>query len=595
MSRIPQEKIDEIRNSVDIVDVIGRYLSLHRHGRSYKALCPFHDDSDPSLSISQEKQIYMCFVCHNGGNVFTFLQNYLHIEWIEAVKMVAEIGHVDLSAYHLESYSQPVKEENKVYYDMHTEANRIYSYYLNTKSGTLARDYLAKRGFDEELIKRFDVGYAPSKNVLYEAFKHMGYQEIDMEKSGLVIESQRHYDRFNDRVMFALHDEYGRVVGFSGRIYKNGQEGAKYMNSPESDIFIKGQVLYNYHRCKDAVKKEGFVYINEGFMDVIAMSRAHHENCIALMGTALTQGHIRMLKKLTKNIVLCLDGDAPGQAAAYKAAAFLDEQGFDVKLILLPEGRDPDEIYSSEGQDALDAVLKDRLSLIGFMLIYESSKRDLRNYDDRRSLLDAGIKAIAKLTDRIDREHYIEKLSKLTDFSLDIVKEAVNDATLREVPTIDFNRQVNTQFARSFQNVANIVHNKYELAERNLLYYMLNEKAVADLYEAKLGFMYNEEYRVIASYVVDYYRHHVKLDVATLMDIIGPDHPQLVQTLSQVDDLHLPLPSDEKAINDYITIISKNAMKLKKNQLLEQLKDVLDPKARAQIVDEIINLQKENV
>ena len=303
MSRIPQEKIDEIRNSVDIVDVIGRYLSLHRHGRSYKALCPFHDDSDPSLSISQEKQIYMCFVCHNGGNVFTFLQNYLHIEWIEAVKMVAEIGHVDLSAYHLESYSQSVKEENKVYYDMHTEANRIYSYYLNTKSGTLARDYLAKRGFDEELIKRFDVGYAPSKNVLYEAFKHMGYQEIDMEKSGLVIESQRHYDRFNDRVMFALHDEYGRVVGFSGRIYKNGQEGAKYMNSPESDIFIKGQVLYNYHRCKDAVKKEGFVYINEGFMDVIAMSRAHHENCIALMGTALTQGHIRMLKKLTKNIV----------------------------------------------------------------------------------------------------------------------------------------------------------------------------------------------------------------------------------------------------------------------------------------------------
>lgn len=593
MPKIPQEKIEEIRQSVDIADVIGRYLPLTKAGRNYKALCPFHEDRHPSLSISTQKQIYMCFVCHNGGNVFTFLQNYLHISWLEAVKMVAEIGHVDLSSYHLETSAHRIDDAFKIYYDMHAEALRIYAYYLNTQSGTLARDYLKGRGFDEALIKTFNVGYAPAKNVLYEAFSHASYKEIDMVKSGLVMESERHYDRFHDRIMFALHDEYGRVVGFSGRIYKNGQEGAKYMNSPESEIFIKGQVLYNYHRCKEAVKKEGFVYINEGFMDVIAMTRAHHANCIALMGTALTEGHVRMLKKLTQHIVLCLDGDAPGQAAAYKCAKFLEERGFDVRLILLPEGRDPDEIYTSEGQDALDEVLKDRLSVIDFMLIYESAKLDLRNYDDRRRLLDIGIQEIAKLTDRIDREHYVEKLAKLTDFSKEIIKEALNDATLRQVPTIDFNRQVNNQFAQSIQNVSDIIYNKYELAERNLLFYMLNDKAVADLYEAKLGFMYNEDYRVIASYIVDYYRNHPVMDEASLVDRLS--NQELAQKMLAISKLNLPLPSDPQAIDDYMTIIANNAMKLKKNQLLEQLKDVLDPKARAQIVDEIIHLQKEKV
>ena len=323
MARLPQEKIEEIRQSVDIVDVIGQYLPLTKSGKNYKALCPFHEDSHPSLSISESKQIYMCFVCHNGGNVFTFLQNYLHISWIEAVKLVAELGHVDISQYHLETPKHEVNEQFKDFYKMHEEAGKLYSYYLHTASGNLARDYLKDRGFSEEIIKMFDVGYAPIQNILYTAFQKLGYKEIDMVKSGLVIESNKHYDRFNDRIMFPLHDEYGRIVGFSGRIYKNGQDGAKYMNSPESDIFIKGQVLYNYHRCRDSVKKEGFVYMNEGFMDVIAMTRAGHANTLALMGTALTQGHLRMLRKLTHKVVVCLDGDEAGQNAAYKASQFL--------------------------------------------------------------------------------------------------------------------------------------------------------------------------------------------------------------------------------------------------------------------------------
>ncbi len=283
MARLSQEKINEIRQSVDIVDVIGEYLSLEKRGRNYWALCPFHDDKNPSMSISPDKQIYRCFVCGAGGNVFTFLQNYLKISYVEAVKQVAKIAHIDLSEYHLDYEEKAVNQKDASLYQMHEEAKKIYNYYLNTKLGLEAKSYLLKRHFSEELIKEFEIGYAPIDSVLYNSFEKLKFQEIDMVKSGLVIESVSHYDRFRDRIMFPLHNQQGQVVGFSGRIYKPTQTESKYINSPESDIFIKGQTLYHYHKCRDAVKQAGFVYLLEGFMDVIALYKADIENTVALL------------------------------------------------------------------------------------------------------------------------------------------------------------------------------------------------------------------------------------------------------------------------------------------------------------------------
>ena len=394
MARLSQEKIDEIRQSVDIVDVMGQYLELHKKGKNYMAICPFHDDNHPSLSISQSRQIYKCFVCGNGGNVFTFIQEYLKVPFVEAVMKVAEFGHVDMSGYSLEKRVVKVDEALAPLYDMHAFALKLYMYYLYTQSGKQALDYLRHRGFDDELIKLFGIGYAPEKSILHERFQKEGYTEVAQVKSGLVLENERHYDRFHDRVMFPLYDEFGKVVGFSGRVYKAQDKNSKYMNSPESDIFIKGKTLYNYHRAKEAVRQAGFVYINEGFMDVIAMHRAHHDNCIALMGTALTKDHLRMLKRMTRTIHLCLDGDMAGQAAAMKSSDLLTSQGFEVKIVLLPDGRDPDEILSTEGIEGLDTVLKDTLSPIDFMMAFECSRLDLRNYEDRKALL---VKACERL------------------------------------------------------------------------------------------------------------------------------------------------------------------------------------------------------
>lgn len=581
MARLSQEKINEIRQSVDIVDVIGQYLPLEKKGRNYMAICPFHDDTHPSMSVSPDKQIFMCFVCHTGGNVFTFLQEYLKISYIEAVKKVAEMGHIDLSEYHLDVEKRPVNKENVALYQMNQEAARIYSYYLNTKLGLEAKSYLKKRQFTEEVIKEFQIGYAPIDPVLYQSFTKLGFHDIDMVKSGLVIESHQHFDRFQDRIMFPLYNQQGEVVGFSGRIYKPTQHDSKYLNSPESDIFIKGQTLYHYHQCREAVKKAGFVYLLEGFMDVIAMYKAGIENTVAIMGTALTKGHIQALRRLTSHVYLCLDGDQAGQVAMSKAARQLEEAGFSVKIIILPDNKDPDEIYESYGLNGLLDVLKKTLKPIEFLMEFEYQFIDVQNYDDRKQYLEKMCFEITQIQDDIDRDYYMHVLSKKSGFSYEIIQQRI--AGMKPRKEEEF---LHREVKRTIQMV-----DKYNKAEHDLLFYMLNSKDVALKYEAKAGFMYNDQYRIIASYIVDYYRKHNQLMIADF--ISGIHKEELIQTVLEISQSALPIPYEEQAIDDYIKTIAANAKKMKKEQLLEQFHYILDPKQKAEVLKEIFKIENE--
>lgn len=581
MARLSQEKLNEIRQSVDIVDVIGQYLPLEKKGRNYLAVCPFHDDTHPSMSISPDKQIFMCFVCHTGGNVFTFLQEYLKISYIEAVKKVAEMGHIDLSEYHLDVEKRPVKKENVALYQMHQEAQRIYSYYLNTKRGLEAKAYLNKRHFTDEVIKEFQIGYAPIDSILYQSFDKLGFQEIDMVKSGLVIESRQHFDRFQDRIMFPLYNQQGEVVGFSGRIYKPTQQDSKYLNSPESDIFVKGQTLYHYHQCREAVKKAGFVYLLEGFMDVIAMYKAGIENTVAIMGTALTNGHIQAIRRLTSTVHLCLDGDQAGQTAMSKAARQLSEAGISVQIIILPNGKDPDEIYESDGQNGLIEILKKTLKPIEFQMDFEYQMIDSQNYDDRKNYLEKMCIEISQLHDDVDRDYYMHVLSKKSGFSYEIIQQRVVGIKPKKEDVF-----LHQEVKRTIQLV-----DKYNKAEHDLLFYMLNSKDVALKYEAKAGFMYNDQYRVIASYIIDYYRKHNQLVIADFINGISKE--ELIQTVIEISNSALPLPHDDQAIDDYIHTIAANARKMKKEQLLEQFHYILDPTQKAEILKEINELRTE--
>lgn len=583
MPKLSPEKINEIRQSVDIVDVIGTYLPLYKKGRNYVALCPFHDDSRPSMSISPEMQIYKCFVCNHGGNVFTFLKDYLKISYIEAVKMVANIGNVDISEYHLEKKVVPVDSKLEPLYLMYDEANKIYNHYLNTKLALRAKEYLNSRNINDEIIKTFQIGYAPSNHILLKAFEKMNFDKVKVFESGLIIESGNGYDRFSDRIMFPLHDSNGRVVGFSGRIYKQSLNESKYMNSPESAIFIKGKTLYNYHRVSEEVRKLGYVIITEGFMDVIALYKAKIKNAVAIMGTALTSGHINLLKRLTKTIYLCLDGDQAGRNATNKSIDILLAAGFIVKVIDLPDNLDPDEILQRHGKEQLESLINNPISSLDFKMNYYYENTNMNNYDDRKSYLEMIAKEISKLDDIIDRDYYISHLEKKSGFSRAIIDQLVNKNTVSEII------EATPEVVDNNQNTKMI--DKYERAERDLLYYMMQDKSVAMMYEAKAGFMFNDVYRIIASYIVDYYRQEVVLEVADLINSIEDEN--LVQNIIEISQLELPQLNGNKAIDDYIETIKEKTVMVKKEELIKSLSNAFDPKQKAQILKEIIALKKE--
>lgn len=582
MPRLSAEKINEIRQSVDIVDVIGNYLSLQKKGRNYVSLCPFHDDSHPSMSISPERQIYMCFVCHNGGNVFTFLKNYLKIPYIEAVKMVASMGNIDISEYNLEKRVQPVEQKFEPLYKMHNEANKIYNHYLNTKLAIDAKEYLTKRKITDEIIDMFEIGYAPSNNILLKAFEKMNFNKVSMYESGLVIESNAGYDRFSNRIMFPLHDANGRVVGFSGRIYQPSQNESKYMNSPESDIFIKGETLYNYHRVIEETRQAGFVIITEGFMDVIALYKAGIKNAVAIMGTALTKGHVSLLKRLSKTVYLCLDGDKAGKNATIKSIDILLHEGFTIKVVDLPESLDPDEFLDKKGGDELESLIKNPLSSLDFKMNYYYEMTNMDNYDDRKKYLETIAKEISNLSDIIDQDYYIQQLEKKSGFSKETITRLVSDKNVSKI------EQVNPSNYIPYQKSIRLI-DKYVRAERDLLYYMMNDKNVAMMYEAKAGFMFNDTYRIIASYIVDYYRQEVVLEVADLISSIEDEN--LVKNIVEISQLELPELQDSKAIEDYIEIIKEKTVRIKVEELTKALKDTFDPKQKAQILKEIIALK----
>lgn len=584
MPRLSEEKINEIRQSVDIVDVISAYLPLVKKGRNYLAVCPFHDDSNPSMSISPEKQIFMCFVCHHGGNVFTFLKDYLKISYIEAVKKVAEIGRIDLTSYNLSETKAPINEKLEPMFKMHEEASKIYTHYLNTKLGLEAKEYLNNRKINDEIIETFQIGYAINKPILVKPFEKMGYSLIDMYKSGLVIESTNNYDRFTDRIMFPLNNQEGRVIGFSGRIFKQNQSNdSKYMNSPESDIFIKGDTLYNYHRVKEEVRKKGYIIITEGFMDVIAFYKVGIKNVVAIMGTAFTSGHLKALRKLTTMIYLCLDGDQAGKAANLKSCNLLEENGFKVKIVNLPTNKDPDEVLETSGKDELIALVDKAVLPIEFKIAYYYEKTNMENYDDRKEYLENIAGLIGDVQDEIDQEYYINELEKRSGFSKSIILKLVNQKKSQYVKPVDV--------SITYQKTVHLV-DKYERAERDLLYYMMSDKSIALQYETKAGFMFNDIYRIIASYIVDFYRQNIVLEVADLIN--GIENENIVKNIISISELSLPKLKDNQAIEDYIRIIKEKAKKSKIEELTKSLAETLDPKQQAKILKEIIETKEKD-
>lgn len=545
--------IDEIRKSVNIVDVISSYLPLTKKGKNYFGVCPFHDDHSPSMSVSEEKQIYTCFSCGASGNVFKFIQDYDSVPFLEAVKKCADISGIKFSYGKKKEYN---KHQDLL--DIYSFASKLYQNNLYSSLGKNAREYLKSRRLDDEIIKEFQIGLSLNEpSVLSDALKKK-YNDKILLRSGLVSEGEYNlYDTYRNRIMFPLYDLTGNIVGYNGRIYDNNDSINKYINSRETDIFKKGELLFNYHRAKENTRNYKFVIIVEGQIDAIRCYQAGYKNVVASLGTAITKQHAMLLRKLSNNIVLCFDGDKAGEKATNSAIDELSKLGIEPKIVRLPNNMDPDEYILKNGKDSFDEIINNPLNIMEYK--EKLLKRDI-NLNNTKELADytnTMIKEISKIEDEVLKEISINKLASETNLDIKFIKSKLEKP--KEIKTIKINNKIK--------------YSKYEKSEQGLLYYMLKDIKVIKIYEKKITRMPTDRYRKLAFKIDCFYKEKGYIDVADFLTYIHDDD-ETIKTVSEILMLNLSENVDDEAIIDYLNNIKsyndKNLSKKYKEELKEE-------------------------
>ena len=416
---------ERIRSASDIVDVIGGYLPLKRAGANFTGLCPFHKEKTPSFNVNPQKQIFHCFGCHQGGDVFTFVKEYENIGFMDAVRRLAERAKIPL-----EFEDNPAAQESRHLKDQLLEvhdriAQRWQSTLANEAAGQLARDYLKKRGVSEEAIKLFRIGAAPDAwDDTVNWAKSKGYSLELMEKSGLVIHNQEknsYYDRFRGRLMFPICDEQGRVVGFSGRVLSGDEKTAKYVNSPETPIFTKSKIFFGLDKSKRAILDAGFAIICEGQLDLIACFMSGVQNIVAPQGTAFTDQHARIIKRYANEVVLCFDSDNAGQNAIVRSLDHLLAAGLAVRVAVVPAPHDPDSFIKANGGEAYRQLVQKAEGFFDYYLSRLCATNDIASDKGRLAVLRAMAEAVHKTGNVVLVDTYAQK----TALRLGVAAEAV--------------------------------------------------------------------------------------------------------------------------------------------------------------------------
>lgn len=412
--RIPESKIEEIRTSASIVDIISEYVQLRKRGKNYIGLCPFHSEKTPSFTVSEEKQIYHCFGCHNGGNVFKFLMEYKKISFVESVQELAEQMGIEITYDDAGTTEQ--QSEQEILYDINTEAARYFSNnLLNDDEGEIARNYFQKRNIKVQTMRAFGLGY--SLNGWENLVNFLKEKNIDLEKAlllGLIGRSNdgRVYDKLAGRIIFPIFSPNGRVVAFAGRKLRDDDTGAKYINSPESLIYIKGRILYGLSHAKDEIRKQDKAIIVEGYMDLISLYQNGVKNVVAVSGTALTDEQAQLLSRYTKNVVLLFDADSAGIKASMRSIEILLKKDFDVKISTLPPGEDPDSYVNKFGKDGFEDIIKKSENFLEYQTAYFEKEG---MFDDPTTTADAIrelVKPVALIDDELKRNLLIKNIAR---------------------------------------------------------------------------------------------------------------------------------------------------------------------------------------
>jgi len=418
---------EQIRAASDIVDIIGSYVPLKKNGANFTALCPFHKEKTPSFNVNPQKQIFHCFGCHKGGDVFTFVKEYENIGFMDAVRRLAERAKIPL-----EFENTPGAQESRhlkdQLLDIHDQlATRWQNCLANEAAGQLARDYLDKRGVSAEAIKLFRIGAAPeSWDDTVNWAKSKNFDLATVEKAGLIIrkeETDRYYDRFRGRLMFPICDEQGRVIGFSGRVLSGDEKTAKYVNSPETPIFTKSKIFFGLDKSKRAILDAGFAIICEGQLDLIACFMNGVQNIVAPQGTAFTEQHARMLKRYANEVVLCFDSDNAGQNATVRALDHLLASGLAVRVAVVPSPHDPDSFIKANGGAAFNELIKKAEGFFDYYLNRLCATNDIKTDKGRMLVVRSMLLELRKTNNRILIDKHAQKLTFKLDLSLNSVRE----------------------------------------------------------------------------------------------------------------------------------------------------------------------------
>ena len=563
MSWISEDDIKAIRQQADIVDVMSRYITLEKKGKDYKAICPFHDDHDPSLSISTDKQIFKCFVCGTGGNVFTFVQKIENISFLEAVCKVAELIHYPL---HMDtSQFQPKVDENQPLYDCVQSYIRFLTYELQSENGESVKRYLSQRKINEDIIKRFEIGYAPESSRSVKYLKAKGFNEQILTDTGLIrTHDLDTYAVFDNRLMIPIHDENGNPVGFTARRLNEDKDVAKYINTSETKIYHKGHLIFNYHRAKEFAKKNKRCILVEGAMDVIAFEKADIHESIACLGTACTKGQITLLKRLNVPLVVCYDGDRAGKAATYKFGKLAVDYGLNFSIVKNTTGKDPDEIFNELGKDELYLSVHKTVSFVEFLFDYLPNQYDLDNYEDKKKFTSEMQSFIERICTDFEKADYYSRIRDLTGF--DLSHQSAN------IPAPKKESRNNTAVVRNIEPLKN----GRTLAEHGVLWMILNSKLAADQFKDQIGFFQDPVCEELSLYCYDMYRNMDHIDFDVLMSYIEKEDVRNLLVSLMENPFHVD-GYNEDFFNDSLMKIKECTLQAQIDNLNDQIKNVQDP------------------
>lgn len=559
--RIEQSVINEIKDKTDILDLVSEYVKLEKRGRNYIGLCPFHDEKTPSFTVSEDKQICHCFGCKKGGNVFQFTQEIKDLSFVEAVKELGERLNISVDIGNTSDYTSQIASDDLAMIEMHELMNEYYQYaLLKTVEGEDALNYLTNRGFTEELIKARGIGYAPNHtHFCHDFLQQKGYDIELAYEAGLLSRNEEnfsYFDRFRDRIMFPLKNAQGRIVGYSGRTHNNQEP--KYLNSPETPIFQKRRLLYNLDQARKYIRKNDEAILLEGFMDVIKSDFSGLKPVIASMGTALSDEHITVLKKLTSHITLMFDGDFAGQEATIKTGQHLLQQGLNVFVVQLPKDMDPDEYITKYGNEKfLEYVNNEKKSFILYKV--NRHKDEITNNDlAYERYLKEVTQDIAMMNSQILQNKVIKDVANIFNVDPSTLNGNVlgqqqyvqNDPYFNDYQSYDSEIQQNVN--AMFSNLS-----KQEGAERALLKHFMHDKDLFLNYHKQLESddFSNQFFKRIYSILEEFYAENDKYSISDM--ILYTDNDDLRDAIIALDNYDLNEEPYDSEIEDYMDVINE--------------------------------------